>query len=253
MSNSRHFSGKGLSVRAHSGQRRLKRNPTVRFVSLMVASFWDSNLHPIPFKSCPTKHSTSIEKAVSWIYPCFCFPNNKYLVLVDHHFNSDRGKILPSPTANFLQQMEVCQGGEESCNPWQFREYGQGREPKALDPPCKSTPNLGVDRKWNQSSLYHPSRGQKPGCLEGSKLESLMDKNSLYSDSCNPHPRSGQLAGGLSQLTLPGQKGNSHFNPDVFSLICQKWRTPKVYILAFRCNKKLPVYAEPEILWHQIL
>lgn len=78
-----------------------------------------------------------------------------------------------------------------------------------------------------------PKREKESGNI-GCKFDHLMVRKTLSCPLYWLHPRSGQLVGGIPQASPPEPR-------EVFNLLCQKSRTPDVYILASRFNNKLPL------------
>lgn len=69
-----------------------------------------------------------------------------------------------------------------------------GSAPVDPTPPSAGMPNQGAIRQYHRSGLHRSPRGHQDSFrLEVSKPYRLMDGETLSSDLCCPHPRSGQL------------------------------------------------------------
>lgn len=93
----------------------------------------------------------------------------------------------------------------------------------------------------NVITVAYMNHQKVPGCIERSKADSLMDRNSLSSDFCSPHYRSGQLKVKLYQLPLPGSRAMISSSRCVQSDMPEKG-IQDMDILASRLNNKLPLF-----------
>lgn len=77
---------------------------------------------------------------------------------------------------------------------------------------------------------------------EAIKPDHLMDEDLLFSNLCCPHPRIGQLEGGLPQQSLPRAREMDP-SPQHLQLDMSEIKgTLTVDILASRINNKLPLF-----------
>lgn len=137
--------------------------------------------------------------------------------------------------------MPVFEAGYEFSIPSWSSKHGHLWKPSSatLDLASVRTLNQSAVRQFLGCGLYRPPRGhQESYSLEGSNPDNFMDwkltvQRSLHSTF------QGWPTG--KQPPAPGSRGMG-FYTDIFHLICKKWGTLDVDILAPKFNSKLPIF-----------